>query len=95
MRDPLRRARQRRGAEAAAVDPALARAHEQAGALEHADVLGDGGQRDGEGRGQLGDRRLAFREAGQHRPARGIRERPERRVEGRRLAHAHLRVLVR
>jgi hypothetical protein len=90
VRDPFRRARQRLGGEAAAVDPALARPREQAGVLEDAEVLGDRGQGDGEGLGQLGDRRLALRETGQQRAARGIGERPERRVEGQRLAHARL-----
>src|SRR5215470_10769490 len=68
------------------LDPAraplrFAAARDQAGALQHLEVLGDGGQADVEGLGELGDRGLAEREAGQDRPAGRIGERREGRAE--------------
>ncbi len=67
----------------AAVDFAL----EQSGGLQNAEVLGDGGERNCEGGGQLGDGGFAEGQAGQNGAARGIGERAkggiERRAVGR------------
>jgi hypothetical protein len=61
--------------------PALALARDQAGALEYAHMLGDGGQRHPERRGDLAHARRATREPGQDRPPRGVGKRAERGVE--------------
>lgn len=63
----------------AAVDFAL----QQAGGLQHAEVLGDGGERDLEGPGDLGDGGFALGEAGENGAAGGVRQGPEDGVEGR------------
>lgn len=62
--------------------PAVTLPGEQAGALEHAEVLRHRRQRDVEGFRQLGHRGLAHREAGQHRAPGRIGERAKGRVEG-------------
>src|SRR5581483_4296559 len=55
----------------------LAAAADQPGALEHLEMLGDGGAADVEWRGELGDRGLPQRQAGEDRPARGVGQRGE------------------
>jgi hypothetical protein len=79
--EPARSVDQRCAYEGDVVFPALAFARDQAGALEHAHVLGDGGQRHTERRGDLAHARRATREAGQDRPSRGVGKRAERGVE--------------
>jgi hypothetical protein len=59
----------------------VAAALDQPGALEHLQVTRDRGQADRERLGQLVDRRLAVREPGEDRAARGIGEGGEREVE--------------
>jgi hypothetical protein len=56
-------------------------APEQPGGLQHAQVLGDGGKRNIEGRGELRDGGFAKRQARQNRAARGVGEGPEGGVE--------------
>jgi hypothetical protein len=82
VRDPPGGARERRGRQPAVMDPAVARARDQAGVLENAKVLGNGRQRDVERLGELGHGRLAVGEARHHRAPGGIGERAKRRVEG-------------
>jgi hypothetical protein len=67
--------------EAAAVDAAGDFAPEQASGFENAQVLGDRGQRDVEGRGKLGDGGFAAGQARENGAPRGIGKRPERRIE--------------
>ena len=57
-------------------------AADQAGALQHLDVLGGGRQRDGEGLGELADRALAVGELRQHPPAGRVAEGVEDGAEG-------------
>ena len=52
----------------------IAAARDQAGALEHSQVLGYGGKTHGEGLGQLGDGDFAGCEAGENGAPGGIRE---------------------
>src|SRR5262245_48061564 len=52
----------------------LTTAGDQAGALQHLEVLGDGGQAHREGRGQLHDRDLTRGEAGEDRAPGGVGE---------------------
>ena len=54
---------------------------DQAGALEHLQVLRDGWLAHREWRGELSHRRLACREAGEDGAARRVGQREERRVE--------------
>ena len=62
-----------------------AAARNEAGPLEHLEVLAQGLQRDGGGeRGELVDRRVAVGQAGQHRPPGRVSECAERDVRGRR-----------
>ena len=79
--DPFRGAREWCGGEAAAMDAAVALAHEQARTLEDAEVLRDGRERHVEGLRQLGHRGFGHGEPRQHRAARGIGQRAERRIE--------------
>jgi hypothetical protein len=64
------------------VDPAVDLAPEQTGGLEDSQVLGDGRERDVEGRGEFGDRGFAAGQPREDGAARGIREGPEGGVEG-------------
>ncbi len=69
------------GDETAAAEPTLSRAGEEPGGFKHSQVLRDGGERDIEGAGQLGDRRLSLREPGENCSPRGIRQSGERCIE--------------
>lgn len=68
--------------QAAAVDAALDFAAEQSGRFENAQVLGDGGERNVEGRCEFGDGGFAEGQAREDSAAGGISEGPEGRVEG-------------
>jgi hypothetical protein len=70
------------GNEAAPAEPAVFRSGEQSRVLEHSQVFRNCGERHVEWLGQLGDRRLSPRQAGEDRPAGGIRQRGKCRVEG-------------
>lgn len=61
----------------------MALAGEQPGALQHPEVLGDGRQGHGEGRGQLAHRRLAAGQPLEDGAAGGIRQRLEGPVQRR------------
>src|SRR5262249_13091932 len=65
---------ERPGVEAAGPQLRLAAAGDQAGALQHLEVLGDGRQAHREGRGQLHDRDIAGSEAGKDRAPGGVGE---------------------
>src|SRR5580698_2702782 len=54
---------------------------DQAGVLKHLQVLGDRRLGHAEGRGELGNGRLAFGQPGQDRPPRRVGERPEYQAE--------------
>jgi hypothetical protein len=54
---------------------------QKSGGLQHAQVLGDGGERNVEGRGELRNRGLAVSQAGQNGAAGGIGKRAEGGVE--------------
>jgi hypothetical protein len=69
------------GSEAAAVDAAVDFAAQQAGALQDAQMLGHGRERDVEGRGELGDCSFAEGQAGEDGSAGGIGEGAEGGVE--------------
>jgi hypothetical protein len=56
-------------------------AADQAGLLQHLDVLGDRVQRHGEGRGHIGHARLAGRQPVEDRAPRGVAERLQGIVE--------------
>src|SRR5581483_7025000 len=71
---PLRHVSERRRVETAGAKLRLAAARNQAGALQHAQVLGDGGTADRERRRQLLHRGGAGGEAGEDRPSRRIGE---------------------
>jgi hypothetical protein len=58
-------------------------APKQAGGLQDAQVLGDGWERNVEGRGEFGDRGVALRKARENGTARGIGKGAEGRVQGR------------
>jgi len=79
--DPLERAFHRRRRESRAPNASIAFDGGEPGALEHAHVLRDGGQRHVEARRELADRALAGREPSQDFSARGIGEGAKRRVE--------------
>jgi hypothetical protein len=81
--DPLRRFSHRRRDEHGAPHAALAPNASQAGALEDANVLGDGGQAHVEPRGEVADRAVTGREPGDDRPPRRIGKGAEGGVEGR------------
>jgi hypothetical protein len=66
---------------AAAVDAAVDFAVEQAGGFKDAQVLGDRGQRDVEGRGKFGDGSFAAGQPREDGAPRGIGKGPERRIE--------------
>jgi len=68
--------------QAAAVDAAVDFAAEQPGGFEDAQVLGDGGERNVEGRCEFGDGGFAEGQAHEDSAAGGISEGPEGRVEG-------------
>ena len=72
---------ERLGLEPARPPLRVAAARNQPGALEHLEVLGDRGLAHRERLGELRHRGLARREPGEDRPAGGIGERRERRVE--------------
>jgi hypothetical protein len=63
------------------VDAAGDLALEQSGGLQHTQMLGDGGERNIEGRGELGDGGLALRQARENGAAGGIGQGPEGGVE--------------
>jgi len=65
-------------------------ASNETGALEHAEVLVDRGEGDGERPGELRDRRVPPGEPGEDRPARGVRERREDDIEGAVLILNHM-----
>ncbi len=65
------------------MDAAVDFAPQQAGGFEDAEMLGDGGKGNGEGRGKFGDGGLALREAGEDGAAGGVGEGGKGGVEGR------------
>src|SRR2546422_8430855 len=73
--DPAGRLFHGAGDQPAAAHPAMLGVSHEPRALEHAQVLVNAGERDGEGARQLGDPRLAPREAGEDRAPRGVGER--------------------
>jgi hypothetical protein len=77
----MRRGLHRLRSESAAVDAAVDFALEEAGGLEDAKVLGDGGKGEREGFGKLGDGGFTLREAGEDGAAGGIGEGGEGGVE--------------
>src|ERR1700689_2276046 len=79
--EPIRRVLERSRGEPAWTPLRLAAALDQPGALQHFEVLRDGGHAHLERLGQLGHRRLARTEAGEDRAAGGIGQRRESRVE--------------
>ena len=72
--DPAGRLFHGLGNQRAAVHPAIHVPAKKAGGFEHAQVLGNGGEGDGERFGKLGNRRFAEGEAGEDSAARGIGE---------------------
>ena len=81
--EPLRRLGQRLGFEAARAALRVGGVGDEAGALEHLEMLGDGGLAHGERLRELGHRRVAGREAGEDGAARGIGEGGEGGIEPR------------
>ena len=79
--DPGLRLGERLGIQREHVIAADDRAAQQAGAFEHADVLGDGIQRDREVRGDFGDARVGVREPREDGAARGVAQGVENAVE--------------
>src|SRR5436309_9444925 len=77
------------GLEAARPPLRVAAARNQAGALQHLQVLGDRRLAHRERLGQLRDRRLTRRQAGEDRPPRGIGEGREDGVEAVRRLHTY------
>lgn len=69
---PLRCGLQRLGVEAAAAHTSILMLAEQAGMFQYAQMLGNGGQGNAKGAGQLADRRFAQRQAGQDGAPRGV-----------------------
>ena len=82
MADPLGAGVQRPRIEPAGVHAPLHFAADQAGALEHLDVLGGAGERDVEGRGEFADRARLARQRLQHGPSGRVGEGLEEGVEG-------------
>ena len=82
MRDPLERAAHRRGVKCRPAHTPFLFHRGEAGALEHADVLRDGGERHGESRGELSDGAVAGGEAREDVAAGGVGEGGEGGVEG-------------
>lgn len=79
--DPIRRVSQRRGDDAAVARAAVLADIGEARALQHAHVLGDGGERHVEARGEFADRLVALGEPCEDGAPGGIGERAERGVE--------------
>src|SRR5580658_10246729 len=79
--EPVRRVLERSGGEPAWTPLRLAAALDKASALQHFEVLGNGGHAHLEGLGQLGHGGLARSEAGEDRAASRIGQRRESRVE--------------
>ena len=79
--EPIGCGRERPGVEPAARDAAVPSAPHEPRPLEYAQVLGNGGARNGERLGQRADRRLAVGEPGQDGPAGMVPERGVDRVE--------------
>ncbi len=79
--DPLERAAHRRRAQRRAPNSTFLLHGRELGALEHAHVLGDGGERHVESRGELADRAVAGGEAREYVAPRGVGEGKERVVE--------------
>jgi hypothetical protein len=82
VRDPLERAAHRHGVERRAANAPLLLDSGEPGALEHADVLRDGGERHRESRGELADGAVAGGEAREDVAAGGVGEGGEGGVEG-------------
>src|SRR5438093_9726240 len=80
--EPVGDVLERRRLEPAGPPLRLATLRDQAGALQHLEVLGHRGSTDLEGCGQLLDRRFALSEACKDRAARRVGERREDRAEG-------------
>lgn len=76
--------------EAAAAHPPILAPDDEPGALQDAEVAGDGGERHPEGPRQRADRRLAGGEPGEDGAPDGIGERGEGRVEGGRATINHM-----
>ena len=79
--DPVGGVAHRLGDEPAAVNAPVDFTVEQAGGFEDAQVLGDGGERNVKGRGELADGGLAAGQAGEEGAARGVGEGAEGGVE--------------
>src|ERR1043166_1168558 len=88
-RDPRVGSPHRADDEAAAAYPSIPAAPHQPGALQHAQVTGDGGQGDVKRAGQGADGRFAARQPGEDGAARGIGEGGEGGVEPARLILNH------
>jgi len=82
MRDPLERAAHRRGVERRPAHTPFLFHRREPCALEHADVLRDGGERHREARGELADGAIAGGEAREDVAAGGVGEGGEGGVEG-------------
>jgi hypothetical protein len=82
MRDPRERVAHRHGVQRRTPHASFLFDHREAGALQHAHVLGDGGKRHGEARGELADGAIAGSETREDIATRGIGEGGERVVEG-------------
>ena len=78
---PLHRVPERRGSQATQVLPPDDAATHQRGTLQHADVLGGGGEGHPERRGELGEIALPAGELPDDRAARGVRQGVEDAVE--------------
>ena len=79
--DPFGRIAQRFRGQPATMHPAVPLAAQQPGTLQHAQVLRDGRERHGEGRGQLCNRRLPARQPRQDRAPCRIGQRREGGVQ--------------
>src|SRR5438445_618309 len=79
--DPVGDLPQALGLEPAGPPLRVAAPRDQAGVLEHLEVLRDRGKAHGEGLRELGDGRLAGGQTGEDRPPRGIGDRGERRAQ--------------
>jgi hypothetical protein len=88
--EPGRRGSEPCGHEATVLRPPLPPPGDEAGVLEHPEVLRDRRERDGEGRGELRHHRPAARQAGEDRPPRRARERGEDRIQGGGLTLNHV-----
>jgi hypothetical protein len=81
MRNPVGGGFHGGGFDPTAMHPAVLLAGQEAGVLEHAQVLGHGGKRHRKGVGEVAHRSLPQGQSGQDRPTRGIRERGERGIQ--------------